>query len=394
MKRKVIIAGVILLCLVALGFFFLAQSNPNAPKFIPAAPDFKLGPAPRISYHFLDPRPFEGGVMWVSVVRNKKFQWYLFDIDQKKVLGELVNGWPESGKAGHAKVILNSPNASVKQQLAKMVETVTRGKVKLSRNWIESFQILDLDKNTTKELGSVSHLQGTGSSWVSSPAFRRAFIRPTAGSDVFVCDLEAGSMEKVSLSGITSGWWDDIHLLFTTTTHDLALFDVVTEQTSPLLRADEIETFLKESNVSTNVTRDRLKPFAMWDGKNYQFYFTDTHNRWLATNSILAKIEKSSGKLKMISPHFKFEWSDHFDPSGRYYLYSGRDKKNGDKIGAVFVRDLATDTTRTLVEDCNNGQFSLPHWYKDTVIYIRSNVLWQITLTETNATQLFPPLEK
>lgn len=112
-----------------------------------------------------------------------------------------------------------------------------------------------------------------------------------------------------------------------------------------------------------------------------------------SANSFLAKLERPSGNLKLIATDFKFKWSDSFDPSDRYYVYSGREFSDGDKVSAVFVRDLQTGQTRTLVEDLGVNQHSIPRWYGNGAIYTRSNMLWRIALTDTNATRVFPPDE-
>jgi hypothetical protein len=93
----------------------------------------------------------------------------------------------------------------------------------------------------------------------------------------------------------------------------------------------------------------------------------------------------------LIDPRFKFEWSDHFDASGSYYLYSGRER--GQTNGAVYVRDLRARTTRELVPPDTNrtNDFSLPNFYGTDVIYIRSNSLWRIKLDGSQNRRLFPP---
>jgi len=103
----------------------------------------------------------------------------------------------------------------------------------------------------------------------------------------------------------------------------------------------------------------------------------------------LIKVERPGAKLTLLSPSFKFEWSDHLDPTGRYYLYSGREA--GDSSDGVFVRDLRNGTTNILVAPTSSKYFSIPRFYRDSVIYIRSNALWRINLDGSNNTKLFPP---
>jgi hypothetical protein len=93
----------------------------------------------------------------------------------------------------------------------------------------------------------------------------------------------------------------------------------------------------------------------------------------------------------LIDPHFKFEWSDHFDATGNYYLYSGRDA--GQTNSAVYLRDLKTGRTRELVPpDANHtNDFSIPQFHGQEVIYVRSNALWEIGLEGSGNRRLFPP---
>jgi hypothetical protein len=112
------------------------------------------------------------------------------------------------------------------------------------------------------------------------------------------------------------------------------------------------------------------------------------HQKWLAEESLLIKVERPDAKLKLLSLHFKFKWSDQLDPTGRWYLYSGRE--SGDSSDGVFVRDLVAGTNRVLVAATTNRYFSIPRFYKDSVLYVRSNALWQISLDGANNVRLFP----
>jgi hypothetical protein len=116
---------------------------------------------------------------------------------------------------------------------------------------------------------------------------------------------------------------------------------------------------------------------------------TDTHKKWQATNSYLIKLERPGAALNLMAGDFKFEWSDHLDPTTIRYVYSGREA--GDRTTGVFLRDLGQNTTRTLVVPDESRYFSLPRFYHDGVIYVRSNMLWWIDLNGSNHTCVFPP---
>jgi len=100
-------------------------------------------------------------------------------------------------------------------------------------------------------------------------------------------------------------------------------------------------------------------------------------------------VERPDGRLTLLASRFKFEWSDSLDPTGRYYLFSGREA--GAASDGVFLRDKQSGSNRTLVIPTKNTYFSIPRFYGDSVIYVRSNILWRISLDGTSNVQLFPP---
>jgi hypothetical protein len=63
----------------------------------------------------------------------------------------------------------------------------------------------------------------------------------------------------------------------------------------------------------------------------------------------------------------------------------------GDRSSGVFLRDLRSGTNLTLVAPDAGRSFSQPNLYRETVIYVRSNQLWQVGLDGSNRTRLFPP---
>jgi hypothetical protein len=200
-------------------------------------------------------------------------------------------------------------------------------------------------------------------------------------------------------------WWDNTHIVLRETNHDILVFDVEKRTASLLVSADDIQTFLKSNGVAIGPKHDqtmqasgqkisfppRADPFAIRNGRENDFFITDLHQRWLAEESFLLGLERPAGRLKLISQAFKFEWSDHFTPNRHYYLYTGRESGKGSD--GVFLRDLAAGTNRVLVAPAGAAYFSLPGFYKDSVIYLRSNVFWRINLDGSENVRLFPPPE-
>jgi hypothetical protein len=171
------------------------------------------------------------------------------------------------------------------------------------------------------------------------------------------------------------------------TNADFLLFDVTTEVFSPFVTVRQIANFLVTNGISEDPKLARA--FFIRNGLENDFYLTDANQKWLAEESFLIKVQRPDGRLRLLSPSFKFEWSDHFDATGRYYLYSGRGA--GNASDGVFVRDLQTGTNLVLVAPDANKYFSLPRFYGDSAIYFRSNALWRINLDGFGNTRLFSP---
>ncbi len=205
--------------------------------------------------------------------------------------------------------------------------------------------------------------------------------------DYFCFDLNQRSIQKLDRQEWGFGWWDNTHILLQTTNYDFLLYDVKTRQVTPFIAFAQIKGLLQDKVISEEPIKAGAVCF--WNGKENDFYITDTHQRWLAEESYLIKVERPEGRLNLLSPKFKFEWSDHFEPTGRYYLYTGRGA--GMDSDGVFVRDLASSSNRVLVEPNANKYFSIPRFYGDSVIYVRSNMLWRINLDGSNNVRLFPP---
>jgi hypothetical protein len=103
------------------------------------------------------------------------------------------------------------------------------------------------------------------------------------------------------------------------------------------------------------------------------------------------KIDRPDGSLELMDRHFKFEWSGHLDAGNNFYLYCGWQR--GKSSSAVYLRSLKTGQTRELAPpDLNHSSaFSMPFFYGEDVIYLRSNAVWRISADGSNNRRLFPP---
>jgi len=260
---------------------------------------------------------------------------------------------------------------------------------------IETFWLLELSSDSATPLGNISQGKGIGSTFRPSSDFHFGFNMTVASPDMlFVCDLEKkrGTYLKVETREGAVGWWDNQTILLQNQTNDFRLLDVVSGRSSVLLRATNVVAFLDQRGIDRVGLGRRPSAFAEWNGREYEFYITDTYQKWLADESFLLKMERPDARLALVSPSFKFEWSDHFDESQRYYVYNGREI--GKRSDGVFLRDLKTKTQRTLVEPEDAKYMSIPNFYGPNVIYIRSNQLWRIDFNGSNNVRLFPPPER
>jgi hypothetical protein len=252
-----------------------------------------------------------------------------------------------------------------------------------------TYWILNLANGAAKRLGDIPSHPYT---FFPSPDCHYSFTSRLAAQilmppDFYLLDLQRPTIQKFDVPGWPCDWWDNTRVLMKMTNSDFVLYDVRKRTTTPLVTGGKLSAFFGEKDIPHSP--GQTHPFAIWNGRENDFYLTDTHQKWLAGESFLIKAEHPDGRLRLISSHFKFEWSDHIDSQGRYYLYSGRGQ--GNASDGVFLRDLETGSNRVLVAATTNTYFSIPRFYRDSVIYVRSNALWQIGLDGTRNTRVFPP---
>src|SRR4029079_13152382 len=114
-----------------------------------------------------------------------------------------------------------------------------------------------------------------------------------------------------------------------------ALLNLGTASAKPLATPDELRAMIEANHLEDKPQTESVGAFAEWNGSSYQFYVADLHKKWSAEPGFLARFEPEAPHLRMIDADFEFHWSDHFDSTGRYYIYSGR--QSGDYSSAVFL---------------------------------------------------------
>jgi len=331
--------------------------------------------------------------MWVNCISPSNSQVFLLDIEKANVIGQLTNGWPVTFVRDQVLCVRPAgvqPGKTLRNALLRFVEWVSRGRYKFTppQN-TEVYWLLDLNKNAARKIGYIPNTPNF--TFVPSPDFHsgyKAVFNQRMGSivDYYYFDLQRRSIHKLDRHDWAAGWWDNSQILFQGTNYDFELYDVNRRTTSPFIAHSNVKKFLREKGVPEPL---HASAFYVWNGRENLFYITDTHQRWLAEESFLIKVERPDGRFNLLSPNFKFEWSDHFDSSGGLYLHGALESGQGSD--GVFVRDLLTRTNIVLVEPTSAKYHSIPQFYGDSVIYLRSNVLWRINLDASHNVRLFPP---
>jgi hypothetical protein len=332
--------------------------------------------------------------MWFALIGGTyHFQCFLYDMDHHTILGELLNASPIFMNRDQSKLLCvqhTKGTRSLQAWLSALRQRITHpmGGSRSLPVVIESLWVLDLNRNTATRIAKVFK---SPSEFQPSPGFRFGYTQASEvlGQWFLLCDLEKPTMTRINVAGYPQGWWDENQIIIKDPTNNFVLYDVRTQKRSPLWTAAQVAEFFDKMNIPGDPAAASL--FSIWNGKENDFYLTDLHKKWLAVESYLIKVERPGAALKLVSRSFKFEWSDHLDPTGTWYVYSGR--QSGQASSAVFLRDLRNNTDRTLVPSDGGGYFSIPRFYRDGVIYTRSNMLWQISLDGSNQARLFPPPE-
>lgn len=415
MKRVKIILSVGLL--IALGMIFVATSSrnsPDAPKFVPVQPQPQGPFGSGIHYDWGAAVPFQNDTVWIfmsslrtNMTRSNTYEFheYLFDLRKRKVVGEITKGSAVFANSNQTKLLCTGRetiDASLKEKTRAWLAKVSNGMIRTNNERTESYWILDLRDNSARQIGSFGQFVGTGSSWVPSPGFRYGFNVPSSsgeGSSFFVCDLEEGWLRKIKFTGKLCNWWDERNILIATRDNTFVLFDVQSQKTKTVFTPEMLKASCREHEVKRwgppAAPRLPLNALSSWNGSNYEFYFSEAMNWFSNQRSFLLKVDKSGPAIELFAHDFQFGYLGHLDAAGTHYVWNGETGISGrGGNGAVYLRNLTNDIETTLVPPDNKGQYALPRFYRDSVIYFRNRELWQVDLTGSNNVRLFPPPEK
>src|SRR5437867_156202 len=98
MTKKLLVAFLVVLLAFCLVLIFTVPSAPTVtgprPIYEPLPPAFTITNLSYVSYDFLNPNPFSGGVMRMTAGEKPgAYVAYLYDIEKRRCLGKLNTAW-------------------------------------------------------------------------------------------------------------------------------------------------------------------------------------------------------------------------------------------------------------------------------------------------------------
>jgi hypothetical protein len=386
--KRVYLAGVgtfiaLVLLLVIVGH----NASPPVPRFVPGAPrslpGFKFQ-----EYEWVTDLPFQGGRMWVWLGGARtNFHCYLYDLEKRQILGEVFNGGcPVLGCRSNSLVLCQGPDSfsvSTKQHLIDLAQHIFGKKAVASSKRTETFWILDIASNTATRLGLHEQFPGAGSRWHGSPEGRYGYTVPSTAMDEWfdLCDFEARKMSRVPITGSLQGWWSEREILVHDGSNNFVAFDVTTRKNRPVFSPEMIRGFLIQNGLTNDA--DVLRAMPVWNGKGYDFYFGPSAriDGLRGPDSFLLKAERSGPGLKLVCRNFRYQWGGSLDSTGARYLFQGESGVPGRSgNGAVYLRNVDDGKVATVVPPDNGGQYAIPRFYGDEVVYFSKRALYRTAL--------------
>jgi hypothetical protein len=196
-----------------------------------------------------------------------------------------------------------------------------------------------------------------------------------------LCDFEARTMSQVPITGSLQGWWSEQEILVHEGSNNFVAFDVTTRKTHPVFSTEMVREFLIQNGLTNR--GDVLRAVPVWNGRSYDFYLGPSAKMdgLRGPDSFLLKAERSGPGLKLVSRNFRYQWGGSLDSTGTRYLFQGESGvpgRGGD--GAVYVRNVADGKVVTVVPPDNGGQYAIPRFYGDEVVYFSKRALYRTGL--------------
>ena len=409
---------VIIFCLLSVVVLFLlalfsgsASTDSDAPSFLPMRVQPSTGPFNRLVYRYTAEQPFAGDKMWLTTqLSNRTSRCYLLDLQNRRILGELTNAFPVCLNRDQTKVFClrrRSWQEAFRGRLIVLLDRLSHRRFKLWARQLETteFWLVDLERRSAKLLGDVRHNQFSGVSCIPSPDFRYCCLGAHPGTTInpgnpmkwnhFICDLEKGTLKQAAADGWPDTWWDEQTVVLRTETNGFFLYHVPTRSVSHLISTAILTAFLAGLH-EDDVTPSSTTVFSVGNDGKRRRYLSKRGPTAPDKTSFLARIQDLPGIPQIVSTDFSPQHPNHIDPTETWQLLTRTNDWDYEGAG-VLLHELSSGATLTLVPEQDDPESdpgpSTPNFYNDTVIYIRSNCLWQIDLNGSNNARLFPPPE-
>ncbi|MDB6029303.1 MAG: hypothetical protein JWM68_5526, partial [Verrucomicrobiales bacterium] len=179
--------------------------------------------------------------IWIVSTSRTTTNYFFYDIDAKKVVGELLNGRPTFNTPDGKWLLCNSlvfvedPIPLLKRTLRLFKEIKDRFDGYVSPrdgNFFENYWILNMENNSREAIGQLPQPSRSYDwemrSWLEpSPDFRYAYTTAPFHSSnspphikVVLCNMTTGAFETNILLGFPRGWWDEKNIVFEHRTMD------------------------------------------------------------------------------------------------------------------------------------------------------------------------------
>jgi hypothetical protein len=232
------------------------KADSDAPRYVPVQTQ-PIGPFGSQYCDWGGAAPFHTSKAWIGTYLDRSSQhFFLYDLDERKILGELFNGGAAFLNGDQTKLLCGgaaAPVTSISQKIAGYLNHIVRGKSFIKTNRVETFWILDLKNNSARRIGELSQIPGTGSHWAPAPGFRYGYNVPNNTNDegfaFFLADLDKEKFERIKLNGSVRGWWNEHSILIKDAANNYVLFDINSRETSSLFTARTVADALKAAEI-------------------------------------------------------------------------------------------------------------------------------------------------
>jgi len=354
-----------------------------------------MRPFPRygyVSYDWSNPAVFQDGKVWLKREENeigeKGVRWCLFDLRQRKVLGELMGGEPLFLK-GDEVVCVQRPKQYSDWMLA--LAWITEGRIPFSLK-SDRFWKLDLKRGSARRMGKCP----TTLKWPvllrQSPDGRFAYYNNRLGSfdRPYFFDIDKNKVWP-EIPGIQNGelmpgawgWWSATEVILKDYDRNYLLYDIPNNKTSSFISVGELTNTYQRLGLPSLPVWERL--ITVRKGTENDVYLQSQATLWTPPESTLLKVERPSRALTLISTNFTQFQGGEWNAARTHYVF------NGDLGSAVRLIDLKTGERRTLADSSVDDTGA--RLYGEGVIYVHGDGLWMVDLNGSNQVQIFPPVQ-